>query len=141
MSNHDETANAPASGDDKRRYARIKPSILIEVKSESDIQGFVAAYVHDISLGGIFIKTPHPRPLGDKVHFRFPYNQDRNVCELTAKVVRVIGPEEISSAQPVAGMGLEFAFTGETARQLLKTIVVEYKALKQGASRVVVNLE
>lgn len=111
---------------EKRRFVRIQPAILIEIRKLEDIAGFVKAHIRDISLGGMFVRAPRPKPVGTTVRFKLPYNHGRNFCELNGTVVRAITQEQVGNGDPEAGMAVEFAPMEITARAVLRRIIMEH---------------
>ena len=126
---------------DLRRFARVNPQSLIEVKSERDLQEFVSSSVRDISLGGIFIETDQVKPIGTTIYFRFPYNNDYNVCELVGKVVRSIPPTQSSDIPFVPGIGVKFDEMGKTAKEVLSKVIKEFETLNESHSEVIADLD
>ena len=138
-SNADVAELEARSGVDQRRFARIRPSIRVELSNESDIQGFVQSHVHDISLGGMFVKTSQPRPIGTYVAFRMYFDVEKGGCEFEGTVVRVVTlMEAAESPDPnvVPGMAIEFDELSAAATGLLHHLVRGFRdPLRNGATQ------
>jgi type IV pilus assembly protein PilZ len=84
-----------------------------------DYDQFLSDYSHDLSVGGIFIRTDDPKPEGSMLYFQFTTRDDGAVIEGLGRVVRVV---EATDDQP-AGMGLEFVNVEEPSASRIKDIV------------------
>lgn len=88
--------------DERRQEPRV--DVEVEVRYRT-IQDFLAAYSRNISGGGVFIRTPQPQPLNQKVLLRFSLPDMDHRFEVPGMVVwSNVSPR---SAFP-AGMGIKF---------------------------------
>ncbi|MBN2694160.1 PilZ domain-containing protein [bacterium] len=97
---------------DQRKFKRK----LIEVVTHfryNDVDEFIQEHLRDISLGGMFIKTSHPKRLNEKIYFKFSIDQGITLIEGYGKVVWA--NEE--------GMGIEFISLDEKSRALIETML------------------
>lgn len=100
---------------DQRKFKRK----LIEVVTHfryGDVDEFIQEHLRDISIGGMFIKTSHPKRLNEKIYFKFSVDQGATLIEGYGKVVWA--NED--------GMGIEFISIDEKSRELIE-IMLEMK--------------
>ena len=82
---------------DKRRYTR-KP-LKIEARYQDNNGKVLKGTVRNISIGGVFIETPHPLDRGESFHMTLDAVDVGRVIDIEGKVVR---------CEPEKGMGVEF---------------------------------
>jgi hypothetical protein len=92
---------------EKRRYSRVELPKGMRVGWEGSGQRFVSQ-VSDLSLGGVFIPTPEPPPVGTSIKLVFEMS-GRNIR------ARAIVRRSVSGN----GMGVEFVAMGYEERGLL----------------------
>ena len=92
---------------DKRRYSRVEIPKGMWVAWEGSGQRFVSR-VFDLSLGGVFIPTPEPPPVGTSIKLVF---------EMSGRDIRAraIVRRRVSGS----GMGVEFVAMGFEERGIL----------------------
>lgn len=80
-----------------RRYSR--KMLRIEARYQDKSGKVLKGIVRNISIGGIFIETPHPLERGEDVHLSLDAVDMGKVIDVEGKVVRYM---------PERGMGVEF---------------------------------
>jgi molecular chaperone DnaK len=108
-----------------RRSTRVACAVWVDVglKSGGDPQRVIAA---DMSPGGMFVHMATPPAVGAELNLRFGIG-DKFVFAVTGKVVRVI-PSDGSSAQPLAGVGVEFGMMIDAQKQRLDAVLQQIAA-------------
>jgi uncharacterized protein (TIGR02266 family) len=109
---------------DTRKDKRAKiVSLNVRYKSAT-VDEFIENHSHDVSKGGIFIKTPTPFPPGTLIKFEIRIAGDKAVI---AGVGRVVWKREAGSAaaERPAGMGVKFIKIDESSRQVIDRVVAE----------------
>jgi uncharacterized protein (TIGR02266 family) len=86
------------------------------------VDEFIENHSHDISRGGIFIKTRAPFPAGTLLKFEVRIAEDQRLMQGVGRVVWRREPERAEDGFP-AGMGIKFIKTGEGAAELISQIV------------------
>src|SRR3954471_2517618 len=115
-----------AEGNRKDPRARVL-NMTVRYKSAT-VDEFIENHSHDISRGGIFIKTKSPFPAGTLLKFEVRIAEDQKLMQGVGRVVWRREPERAEENFP-AGMGIKFIKTGEGAAELISQIV----AARQGA--------
>jgi type IV pilus assembly protein PilZ len=103
-------------GDDRRRFPRHSLSILVQYRFNT-FEEFLAEYSLNISLGGMFIRTEHPKAEGAIVYLQFSLKDGSRLIEGMGKVVRVNPPGSRDT-----GMGVEFLNFDEESMALINDI-------------------
>src|SRR5208282_4417202 len=91
----------------------------IEYKFES-LDAFRSQLANDISIGGMFIKTDNPAPIGSVIFLEFDLKDGSVILKGYEKVVRV-NPVGVPDFDP--GMGVEFLKFDEDSAQKIKKLV------------------
>jgi uncharacterized protein (TIGR02266 family) len=103
---------------DTRKDKRAKVvSLNVRYKSAT-VDEFIENHSHDVSKGGIFVKTPTPFPPGTLLKFEIRLAGDKSVI---AGVGRVVWKREPTSAGPdkPAGMGVKFIKIDDASRTII----------------------
>jgi len=103
-------------GKEHRRFIRMPVSIMIRLGSEEDAEDFVSNYTRDLSLGGMFLKSLSPKPVGTPVCIQLPLPEPPGYTEVQGKVVYQNTTVE---GGLLPGMGIEFTGMGDGARSVL----------------------
>jgi len=103
----------------RRRHERYQARIRVKFGSK---KALIEEYTHNISHGGIFIKTEKPRALGEKLRITLIHPESGEEIFFDGEVVRVVTPEEATSNQP-AGMGIKFSSLDVHARAQLNSFI------------------
>ncbi|HVO29556.1 MAG TPA: PilZ domain-containing protein [bacterium] len=115
------TADPPTGSTEKRLFRRIPFFRKIQFKFES-MDAFKSEFANDISIGGMFIKTDAPEPVGSVVFLRFDLKDGSKILSGYGKVVRV-NPKGQPDFDP--GMGVEFLKFDEESLLRVKQLVAE----------------
>src|SRR3954469_23540818 len=122
---HSGVPSRMAEGNRKDPRARVL-NMTVRYKSAT-VDEFIENHSHDISKGGIFIKTRAPFPAGTLLKFEVRIAEDQRLMQGVGRVVWRREPERAEEGYP-AGMGIKFIKTGEGAAELISQIV----AARQG---------
>jgi uncharacterized protein (TIGR02266 family) len=104
---------------EKRRHPRVK---LITKVTHVRGEFFHYYYSRDLSLGGIFLETQEPFPVGTDVKLEFPLPDVADKVVVNGKVVRMVERAE-DAPGPYPGMGVEFIETDEDTRAMLADFI------------------
>src|SRR5215467_2397871 len=107
---------------DTRKDPRAKVlSMTVRYKSAT-VDEFIEHHSHDVSRGGIFIKTPSPFPPGTLLKFEIRIQDEQSVL---AGVGRVVWKREASEAsgETPAGMGVKFIKIDDKSKALISRLV------------------
>ncbi len=110
-----------------RRHARVSVHFPVEYRADERVQ---TAYARTIGLGGCFLETPEPIPLGSALKLRFRLPALEIMLELEARVVYVRPRRDDAQAARGPGMGLKFGDIGDIARDTLRTYIEEHLKYK-----------
>ena len=113
-------------GQDTRKDPRAKVlSLNVRYKSAT-VDEFIEHHSHDISKGGIFIKTPSPFPAGTLLKFEIRIREDQPLIAGVGRVVWKREPPQAGAERP-AGMGVKFIKLDGHSRELIDRIVADRK--------------
>jgi uncharacterized protein (TIGR02266 family) len=107
---------------DTRKDRRVKiVSLNVRYKSAT-VDEFIENHSHDVSKGGIFIKTANPFPPGTLLKFEIRLSGDQAVI---AGVGRVVWKRDSASstADRPAGMGVKFIKVDDSSKQTIDKLV------------------
>ncbi len=104
---------------EKRKHPRIK---LITKVTHLSGDFFHYYYSRDLSVGGIFLETQEPFPVGTEVKLEFPLPEVSDRLIVKGKVVRVVEHAE-EGPGPYPGMGVEFVEMNEEANAQIADFV------------------
>src|SRR5579859_6394159 len=114
---------------DTRKDRRVKiVSLNVRYKSAT-VDEFIDNHSHDVSKGGIFIKTATPFPPGTLLKFEIRLSGDQAVI---AGVGRVVWKRETAQAgaDTPAGMGVKFIKLDDASKGVIDKLVVRTDAGK-----------
>lgn len=122
---HDPAEPTPVSVDpppgtpERRLHRRVPFFRKIEYKFET-LDAFRTLFANDISIGGMFIKTDRPEPIGSVIFLEFDLKDGSVILAGYGKVVRVnpVGVPDFD-----AGMGVEFLKFDEDSMVKIKQLV------------------
>src|SRR6185503_20223448 len=117
---HSGVPSRMAEGNRKDPRARVL-NMTVRYKSAT-VDEFIENHSHDISRGGIFIKTRAPFPAGTLLKFEVRIAEDQRLMQGVGRVVWRREPERAEDGFP-AGMGIKFIKTGEGAAELISQII------------------
>ncbi|MBS1149760.1 MAG: Transcriptional regulatory protein algP [Myxococcaceae bacterium] len=106
------------SPDNRRKHARTPLSLLVQFRFNT-FEDFLADYSHDISPGGMFIRTDEPQEEGSIIYLQFSLKDGSRLIEGMGKVVRC-NPRGVAGR--VAGMGIEFLNFDDESMALIQEI-------------------
>src|SRR6516162_7251386 len=107
---------------DTRKDPRAKVlSMTVRYKSAT-VDEFIEHHSHDVSRGGIFIKTPSPFPPGTLLKFEIRIQDEQSVL---AGVGRVVWKREANEANDGApgGMGVKFIKIDDKSKAIIQKLV------------------
>ena len=109
---------------DTRKDKRAKVvSLNVRYKSAT-VDEFIENHSHDVSRGGIFVKTPTPFAPGTLLKFEIRLAGDKSVI---AGVGRVVWKREptLAGADKPAGMGVKFIKIDDSSRTVIDRLVTQ----------------
>src|SRR3954453_13863273 len=107
---------------DTRKDRRGKiVSLNVRYKSAT-ADGFIENPAHDVSRGGIYIKTGSPVPSGTLLKFEIRLASDQAVITGVGRVVWKRGPGQGSGDRP-AGMGVKFIKIDDPSKMFIDRLV------------------
>ena len=113
---------------DTRKDKRAKiVSLNVRYKSAT-VDEFIENHSHDVSKGGIFIKTPTPFPPGTLIKFEIRIANDKAVIMGVGRVVWKREASQSAGDRP-SGMGVKFIKIDDSSRTVIDRVVAE----KEGA--------
>jgi uncharacterized protein (TIGR02266 family) len=118
-------ANALPSDDERRRAPRVLVDLEVDYASEDN---YLFAYITDISVTGIFVRTTVPEAPGTPLNLRFQPD-DSGPLELEGEVIWVnpFRPGARDNLHP--GMGIRFAALEPAVRDRLLRLVRRFAYL------------
>lgn len=100
----------------KERREHKRATIEIPV-TYSYMNTFFYDYINNISLGGTFIRTANPLPVGTRFRFIIRLSDSPEEINLSAEVIWIREQDEqVKNSLLPAGMGIEFIFSSEQER-------------------------
>lgn len=109
-------------GADRRRWPRIAVSLKIQMRMARPGDLFHSYHLRDVSLGGLFVKTDAPRPVGTDVEIRIDFARG-GTFEARGKVVRVVRGRDVPDRRQPTGIGIEFTEMTGASRGLLESML------------------
>jgi uncharacterized protein (TIGR02266 family) len=118
-------AAAPQSDADRRRSPRVLVDLEVDFASEDN---YLFAYITDISVTGIFVRTTSPESPGTYLNLRFSPD-DSGPIELEGEVIWVnpYRPGTPDNLHP--GMGIRFAWLDDELRDRLLGLIRRFAYL------------
>ncbi|MBV9946734.1 MAG: TIGR02266 family protein, partial [Myxococcales bacterium] len=107
---------------DTRKDRRVKiVSLNVRYKSAT-VDEFIENHAHDVSRGGIYIKTANPFPPGTLLKFEIRLASDQAVI---AGVGRVVWKRDAGSStgERPAGMGVKFIKIDDASRAIIDRLI------------------
>lgn len=94
--------------EEKRKYIRVPLAVKVTNVRTKEFHFF---YSKDISMGGMFLETKDPYPVGTEVELDFflPIKDGKERLVIPGKVTRVQPFDVTKKDQPIPGMGIEFS--------------------------------
>ncbi len=88
---------------ENRVTKRLPIRVLVEYESAED---FLIDYTANVSVGGMFIQTDEPLPVGSRFRLRFKVPDHSKIIETFGEVRWSVPPAEAGPMRP--GMGIQF---------------------------------
>ena len=107
---------------ERRKFVRVPVSLQIKFTSLESMEQMLTGATSDMSLGGLFIKTKKPRPVGTEVKIEIPDPNGKPV--IFHGLVRSIRYHEGNPS----GMGIEFKDIEGPERDALNLIMSKFQA-------------
>ena len=109
---------------DTRKDKRAKVvSLNVRYKSAT-VDEFIENHSHDVSKGGLFVKTPTPFPPGTLLKFEIRLAGDKSVISGVGRVVWKREPTQ-SGAEKPAGMGVKFIKIDDSSRAIIDRLIAQ----------------
>jgi uncharacterized protein (TIGR02266 family) len=89
------------------------------------VEEFIEHHSHDVSSGGIFIKTSSPYPPGTLLKFEIRIQDEQTVLSGVGRVVWKREPDAAASDSP-AGMGVKFIKIDDKSKSLITRLVAAH---------------
>src|SRR4051794_10978501 len=107
---------------DTRKDPRAKVLTMTVRYKSATVDEFIEHHSHDVSRGGMFIKTPSPFLPGTLLKFEFRIADDKAMLQGVGRVVWKRDPPSSGPEKP-AGMGVKFIKVDEASRALIDRLV------------------
>lgn len=107
-------------GAEKRQHNRVPVQLRVRFPQE-DLQAFSEAQATNLSHGGMFIKTPQPKPPGTLLDFEIQLKDGQRILKGRGEVAWMRPAGE----QQTPGMGMKFLSLDESSLELVRQIVAE----------------
>lgn len=89
-----------------------------------DLDSFVTEFSENISEGGLFIKTLHPRKKGTQVNIEIELGNNGGTISAVGEVVRVIESMDSRPELDVfPGMAVRFIWLADESREIIRRII------------------
>ncbi|MBN2342415.1 MAG: TIGR02266 family protein [Deltaproteobacteria bacterium] len=110
---------------DERREKRVQASLKVRYKSAT-VTEFIEKHSHDISPGGVFIRSQKPLPKGSLLKIDFRLEDDTAVIQGVGRVVWIREADDDTSKPP--GMGIKFIRLDENSKLNIHKIISVQKS-------------
>jgi uncharacterized protein (TIGR02266 family) len=107
----------------ERRRVPLERKISLKFK---EFRGFITEYSQNLSMGGMFIRTTSPKPVGTIFDFELSLTDDFKLVQGIGEVIWV--RERDDGAERPSGMGVRFLDLSSESRRLIQRIVEEQVA-------------
>ncbi|WP_437573028.1 TIGR02266 family protein [Sorangium sp. So ce887] len=107
---------------DTRKDPRARVLQMTVRYKSATVDEFIEHHSHDVSRGGIFIKTPSPFPAGTLLKFEIRLLDEQAVIAGVGRVVWKREPAQGSDAHP-SGMGVKFIKIDEKSKAVITRLV------------------
>ena len=109
-------------GDDRRRWPRVAIEASVSLSSPS-VEELVSGPLHDISMGGLFIRSRVTKPEGTELQLRIIVGADGTELRARGIVVREVTLQEALASGRPPGMGLIFTELDDASRSVLERLL------------------
>src|SRR5688572_32910609 len=107
---------------DTRKDPRAKVLTMTVRYKSATLDEFIEHHSHDVSRGGMFIKTPSPFPPGTLLKFEVKIAEDQKVIQGVGRVVWKRESETGDKERP-SGMGVKFIKIDDASRKTIDQLV------------------
>ena len=108
---------------DTRKDPRAKVLTMTVRYKSATVDEFIEHHSHDVSRGGIFIKTPSPFLAGTLLKFEIRIADDKAMLQGVGRVVWKRDTAGTGPEKP-AGMGVKFIKVDEASRNLIDRLII-----------------
>jgi uncharacterized protein (TIGR02266 family) len=109
-------------GQETRKDPRAKVLTMTVRYKSATLDEFIEHHSHDVSRGGMFIKTPSPFPPGTLLKFEVKIAEDQKVIQGVGRVVWKREAETGDKERP-SGMGVKFIKIDDGSRKTIDQLV------------------
>ena len=107
---------------ERRNNSRLPLRILVEYDSSED---FLIDYTANMSIGGMFIQTGEPLPVGTRFRLRFRIPGREEPVDTEGEVCWLLGRDEAGPMHP--GMGIRFSELTGSDKALIERMLAEWQ--------------
>ena len=111
-----------SSDADRRNNRRLPLRIQVEYECMED---FLVDYTANVSIGGMFIETGSPQPIGTRFRLRFELPGLDHFIDTTAEVRWVLSTDDAGTLP--AGMGIRFADLSPEDQRHVQNLIRDWK--------------
>lgn len=106
----------------RRRFMRVHPSVLATRVATRDLSQ-VGILVENISLGGAYLRTDKPLPLGEPLELELVRPGQPALVRINGRVVSTLRQERAVTIDRPPGMGVSFGALDEATRESLRALI------------------
>lgn len=110
---------------DTRKDPRAQSVNLVVRYKSATVDEFIENHSHDVSRGGIFVKTNAPQPPGTLLKFEIRIAADKAVIAGVGRVVWKRDAQSGASEERPSGMGIKFIKIDENSRAVIETLIAQ----------------
>jgi uncharacterized protein (TIGR02266 family) len=110
------------SGKERRVHARKDVSLRVRVKADN-VDAFVEQFAHNISKGGLFLRSQKPYPVDTELQFEIQLKDGSSVLRGKGKVTWSQPPAGPGEKQRTCGMGVKFIGLDAASKALVMRIL------------------
>ncbi len=103
----------------RRSNVRVKAKLKVRFK---DTSAFISEYTHNISKGGLFVRTGKPCEKNSFVQVILIMPETENEVSAVGEVIHVITPGQATDSQP-SGMGIELKEISQADQKLIEDFI------------------
>jgi uncharacterized protein (TIGR02266 family) len=105
---------------DRRQHPRYEAKIRVRFGS---LEALIEEYSHNISHGGIFIKTNNPKKLGEHLRIILTHPQNGQELTLDGEVIRIVTQLQAQQIGHPPGMGVLFLNVNPDIKKQINTFI------------------
>lgn len=118
--------------DGRRAEPRVKAKLKVRFKNA---ESFINEYTHNISKGGVFIRTTQPRALRERVEVVLIIPEEETEVSALGEVIHVVTPDKATEYMP-AGMGIQIVELKKEDQEKIESFInSRLKRDEQGMGR------